>query len=557
MFELFLKKNHNILLISILILTIAAFWPVGSSDFVNYDDPDYVVKNELIKNLKSDNIAYYFTHKTTDLYVPLVFVSYALDYKLFGLNPHAFHFMNLFWHILNVLLVFSLVKSMSKNLFYPFFITSLFALHPLHVESVAWVTERKDLLYSFFYLLAFFAWHKYRQKNKLSFLAVSLVCFILSCFSKPMAITFPAMILLYDLFYARLPVLKNTIRYVPFALVSLVFFYISVHFMDTSVRGSANTGYNGFDKIFVPFYGLSFYLFKICVPFNLSVIYPYAQKTRGLLPLTYLISPLLAGFMFWLVFFFKRSSPEVKAGFLVFILSLLPVLQLIPNNYTVAADRYVYLPCLGLFFIIAALAKRLMEQKKLKGSTFKLIVTIVILVFAYSTYARTKVWKDSITLFSDVIEKYDNSDIAFHNRAIAYNREGKFNLALNDLEKALQLDPKNADAWSNYGWTLSATGKYDEAIAALNKAIQLKPTLARAHNDLENTYGMTGRFDLALKHLLTADSLSPGNPTFYNNIAFTYQKMGATPKAIGYYQKAARLGLKEAQELLLRNNLTW
>jgi Tfp pilus assembly protein PilF len=555
--EAFLGKYHKILLITIIMGCFLCFKPLTRADFINYDDPDYVTKNALIKTLKSDRIAYYFTHKTTDLFVPLVFVSYALDFKIFGMNASGFHLTNILLHLLNVIFVFFLVRSLARNWFYPFIITALFAFHPLHVESIAWITERKDLLYSFFFLLAFFSWHKYRQKNKLSFLILSLCLFILSCLSKPMAITFPAAIVLYDHFYAKLPLLKNILRYLPFALVSLLFFYISVHFIDTSVRGSVNTGYSGVDKLFVPFYGLGFYLVKLCFPFYLSVIYPYAEKTGGMLPLTYLLSPLLVGFVCWFVFLSKRSSPEIKAGFLFFILSMLPVLQIIPNNFTVAADRYVYLPCLGLFFLAAFFIKRYSERRSPGSYTIPLFTVIVITTYASLTYIRTRVWNDSITLFSDVIAKYNNAEAAYHNRGVAYNAKGDFQSALPDLEKSVKLNPASADAWSNYGWTLSALRKYPDAINALEKSVSINPNVLRSQNDLGNTYGVTGRFDLALKHLLIAEKIEPDNPSLNNNIAYTYQQIGETDKAISYYQKAARLGLKEARELLMRNNLAW
>ncbi|MFL5751803.1 MAG: tetratricopeptide repeat protein, partial [Bacteroidia bacterium] len=511
------------MLASLVLLTLFAFWPVGKADFITYDDPDYVTGNVLIKNLKSDNITFYFTHKTTDLFVPMVFLSFGIDNALFGIDPRGFHLMNLFWHLLNVLLVFFLVKSMSKKLFYPFLITALFALHPLHVESVAWVTERKDLLYSFFYLLAFFAWHRYRQKNKSSFLFVSLICFILSCFSKPMAITFPAMIILYDHFYGKLPLLKNSLYYLPFAMVSLIFLYISLRFMDTSHRGSFHAGYTGFDKFLVPFYGLNFYLFKILAPFNLSVVYPYAAKSGKLLPFAYLISPVITGSLCWLVFFSRRSSPLIKAGFLVFVLSMLPVLQIIPNNYTVAADRYVYLPCLGLFLALACMLNRIMENKRVSPGGLKAGLLAIILLYAFAVHARSQVWQNSISLFSDVIEKHEDAAIAYHNRGIAYNHLGNYGAAIPDLKKATELEPESFDAWSNYGWSLGAAGRTSEAISALERSVALKPDLLKGHNDLGNLYGMSGQFDLALKHLLTADSLSPGNPACSNNIAFTYQ----------------------------------
>ncbi|MGQ0828624.1 MAG: tetratricopeptide repeat protein [Bacteroidota bacterium] len=554
-----MKTTKILYILSFLLIAISyfAFSPVKKNDFVNYDDPHYVYENALIKELNFKNIKTIFTTRTSDLYVPLVLLSYSIEHHFFKLDPQAYHLTNLFLHLINCLLVLWLIWLLSKNLLITITISGLFALHLLHVESVAWITERKDVLYALFYLLALLFYHFHNERNSKKYYVFAILFFILSCFSKAMAVTLPAILLLYDYFYLQKRSLKIIINKIPFAVISFVFIIVALKTMNLQGRGANNLEYNLFDKIATASYGLFFYIQKAVLPVNLSVIYSYPEKTGNLLPLIYLISPILVGIIFWLVFFYKKSNPIIKACFLFFIISILPVLQIIPNTFTIAADRYFYLPSLGLFGIAAYLLNKVIEQKKMNSTPAWILVSSTLIIFAVGTYNRCKVWENSITLFSDVIKNYRTSDVAYGNLGLAYNNKGDFKTALPLLEKAASLNPKNSEVLNNYGWALSMTKQYEQAIEQFNRSIAIYPKEPKTYINLGNTYGTIGKFDLSIENFTKALELEPNNTTTLYNLGYTYLNAGNKTKALEYYQRSARLGFKPAQEFLQKNGLSW
>lgn len=541
----------------ICVVTYCAFSPVKKNSFVNYDDPHYVYENPFIKELSAKNIKLIFTSRTSDLYVPLVLLSYSIEHHFFKLEPKAYHLTNLVLHLINCLLVLWLIGLLSKNLLITITVSALFAIHPLHVESVAWITERKDVLYALFYLLALLCYHFYNEQNSKKYYLLTLLFFILSCFSKAMAVTLPAVLILYDYFYLQKRSRKIVINKLPFFIISLTFVIIAFKTMELEGRGATDPHYNLFDKIVTACYGLFFYMQKAIAPINLSVIYPYPEKTGMVLPLIYLISPIIVALIFWLVFFYKKSNAIIKACFLFFIISISPVLQVIPNTFTIAADRYFYLPSLGLFGIAAYLLNNAVEQKKLNPPVAWIFVSAVTIIFSIGTYNRCKIWENSITLFTDVIKKYQTSDVAYGNLGLAYNNKGDFTSAIPLLQKATALNPQNSEMLNNYGWALSMCKQYDQAIEQFNRSIAVYPKQAKTYNNLANTYGTIGKFDLAIENFTKALQLEPDNVTTLYNLGYTYLNAGNKTMALQCYQHSAQLGFKPAQEFLQKNGLSW
>ncbi|HWY34546.1 MAG TPA: tetratricopeptide repeat protein, partial [Nitrosopumilaceae archaeon] len=201
--------------------------------------------------------------------------------------------------------------------------------------------------------------------------------------------------------------------------------------------------------------------------------------------------------------------------------------------------------------------QRIWVKKYIKLSYYIVPGLCILIVMVTLTLNRTAVWNNSITLFSDVIQKQNKCSIAFNNRGEAYNASGKYELALTDLKEALALDPKNADILTNYAWSLCALGKNNESIPYLENALTINPNLPEAHNNLGNAYGMQGNYKNSLFHFFMASRQIPTNPTFIYNIGFTYQNMKNIPKAIEYYQKSAKMGSKQAQKLLIQNHVNW
>ncbi|MGZ4072293.1 MAG: tetratricopeptide repeat protein [Bacteroidia bacterium] len=554
--EIKFPKRLGLPVLLIFILTIGAYSPVKKSDFVNYDDPEYVYQNNHIQQLTIKNTKELFADPKATLYVPLVFLSFSIENHFFKLNPEVFHITNLLLHLINCLLVFWLIWLLTKNELITVIVFSLFALHPLHVESVAWITERKDVLYSVFYLSALISYHFYYQNKNRKYYVLTFLFFVLSCFSKVMAVTLPAILLLYDYFYCNQKTWRIIINKIPLFIVSLIFAFVAVRMMNMEGKGPVNINYNMFDKLCAASYGLFFYLQKALLPINLSVIYPYPEKAGNVLPAIYLISPLIILFVFWLVFLYKKSNAIIKGLFLFFLISILPVLQIVPNTFTIAADRYFYLPSLGLFGIAAYYLNKITEQKRSGSATVLILISSLAIVFSVLTFNRCKVWENSITLFTDVTKKYE-SDVAYANLGLAYNDKNDFNAALPLLQKSVQLNSRNPKVLNNYGWALSMTKQYDQAILEFTASVAIDPKEAKTFNNLANTYGTIGNYNAAINSFEKALSLEPDNATTLYNIAYTYLNVGNKQQALNYYQRSAQLGFKPAQDFLAKNGLSW
>jgi Flp pilus assembly protein TadD len=214
---------------------------------------------------------------------------------------------------------------------------------------------------------------------------------------------------------------------------------------------------------------------------------------------------------------------------LFFIITILPVLQIIPNTFTIAADRYFYIPSLGLFGIIAYILNKHFSQHKLPFAW--ITIAAFTLIFSISTYHRCQVWQNSITLFSDVIKNYKTSEVAYGNLGLAYNNKGDFKKAVPLLQKATELNSNNAEVLNNYGWALSMTGQYQQAIEKFNKSIFIFPKEAKTYTNLANTYGTIGKFELAIENFTKASELKPNDPTILYNLGYTYLNIGNKVKA--------------------------
>ncbi len=263
----------------------------------------------------------------------------------------------------------------------------------------------------------------------------------------------------------------------------------------------------------------------------------------------------LVAFIYW-VFKRRGTNDAIKAGFLFFIVTIFPVLQIIPNTFTIASDRYHYISSLGLFTIIMVYFLKFYERKDLKAVTTS-VFCIVLILFSVQAYKRCTVWKNSITLFTDVVNKHKDVAIAYANLGLAYNEKGDFRAALPVLEKALALRGNYPETHNNYGWALSMTGQLEKSVLHFTRATELNPLLAPGYINLANSYGRLGKFEQAIENFEKALDLEPENASILYNLAFTYLKMKEDQKALEYYQKAARMGHKPAQQFLIKNRLSW
>src|ERR1041385_249365 len=467
-----LQPNRRTVVLSlcaILLVVFVAYLPSLKNGFTNWDDDRYVIANPLIQDLSWDGIKNIFSVFFDGNYHPFTLISYALEFHAYHLDPGVYHTTNLVLHLANSLLVVWLVYKFSGKFLTSFIVGLLFGIHPLHVESVAWIAERKDLLYSLFFLGALISYLHFRQirLNK-RYYYLSLVLFMFSCLSKGMAVTLPAILILFDYYFDSKLSKRTLLEKIPFLTGSLIFGVVAIlaqHNEGSMVNAAT---YTMLDQIFIASYGLLFYLYKLFVPISLSAIYPYPDKSNGLLPLMYLVSPIIVGIVVFLIFYLKRYSGSIILGTIFFFLSILPVLQLLPVGGVVVADRYFYISSIGLFYIVA---DRMVyfyninseRSKNLKAALIAAAIAVV-MISSFLTWERVLVWKNSITLFSDVISKQPNCGEAYLNLANAYSEAENDDKAIALLQTATEVSPNYANAYCNMGNAYFRKGKFDKAM---------------------------------------------------------------------------------------------
>ena len=430
-------------LVLVLMLTFTAFSPCLKNRFVNWDDDLYVTENNVTQNLSFHNVEKIFTSYFVNNYQPLTMLSYLLEYRSFKLNPLGYHLTNLILHLLNCLLVFWLIYLLTQKISISAITTFLFGLHPLHVESVAWVSERKDVLYALFFLAAMVGYGYYLRNPKIRrYYYLCLILFLAALLAKSMAITLPFALLLIDYFNKRKVDKRMFTDKIPFLILSLIFGVLA--FISQSSTGAVRNEslFNFFHKIAVASYSIIFYLYKLLLPVKLSCIYPYSGVRNN--P-AFLFS--LVGFIILLVLVIRsgKYTRKVIFGSAFFLVTLLPVLQFIPIGDTIVADRYVYIASLGIFYILAEGVFWLFTTKIKHSSFLKglLLATLIALtsVLAFLTWQRCQVWRDSMSLWNDVLNQYPNVVTAYNNRGNAYKDQGNIQQGISDYNKAIKINP--------------------------------------------------------------------------------------------------------------------
>ena len=573
----------------LLVIAAVCYIPMLNNQFTNWDDEYYVLQNELIKGPDWSGI---FSEPVVSNYHPVTIISLAINYAISGLDPSSYLWMNYLLHLVNTALVFYFVLNITnKNTWISFFTALIFAIHPMHVESVAWVSERKDLLYTLFFLLSMMQYWKYVNTGKSAKLWIAFLFFGLSLLSKPAAVVLPLALLLLDYWKGRSINKKVLMEKVPFFLLALLFGVLTVQIQSEKAIAGLDL-YPLWSRFFFGTYVLMIYFIRFFIPYPLSAFHPYPAVDN--LGWAVYISPLFIAAAAVLIWYNRKNKWLVfGAGF--FIVNLLLVMQVLSIGATIVSERYTYVPYIGLAMAVGYLIQQ--YRQKLKSLSW-LVPLVVIAVFGYMTFERTKVWKDSGTLWTDVIEHYPNESIPRTNRAnhstklaidlnqspeaislytqaledcnvalkknandIAgletrqnvYLNIGKDQEAMVDAEHLIKLAPDNYRGHYTKGVVHTRRNEVEGAIESLSKAIALK-------DDLEHAYNMRGslyvngyqNYNAALNDFNRAIALKPdGN--YYMNRSICYLKMGDLAKAksdaISAMQNGAQLPESYKQSL--------
>lgn len=547
--------NKAVVLISviaILAVVFIAFFPSLKNGFINYDDNVLVTNNIKIKALSAENIKSYFTSFTAYLYHPLVLLTYAVEYHFFKLNPFPYHAANLAFHLGSCLLVFWLVFLLSGRVSVAFITAALFGVHPLRVESVAWVTERKDVLSVFFYLAALVSYLYYAGKKSRGIYCLPAVMQVLSLLSKPTAVTFPVILLLMDYFQGRKLNKQAFIEKMPFFIISIIF-GIAALIGHYPAGGASVPSYPFVYRIFFAAYGLAFYLGKTIAPVKLACIYQYPPDTETALPLKFLLAPLAVAALFFAVEYSMKRTKKIFFGAMFFFVTILPVLQLLPvGGGAVPADRYTYISSIGLFYILAEGVYWLYARDPRLKVLISIVMAAAIGIFGSLTWRQCGVWRDSVTLWNDYLKIYENgpqSYQAYHNRGMAYEEKGDFDKAIADYRRVLELNtPDPSRTLSSRGLAYAKQNQLDKAFSDMNEALKYNPKNVEALNFRGNLFNLAGRKDEAVADYSRALELEPENFSASLNRGMIYLGIGDMDRAIADLSRALKTdpGFEEA-----------
>jgi len=536
----------------LIVTTLVVYWGWWQFDFVNIDDNEYVTENlGVIGGVNWEGVKWVFTKSCAGNWHPLTGLSHMLDCELYGLKPAGHHFTNILFHIANSLLLFWVFWRMTGNLWPSAFVAALFALHPLHVESVAWVSERKDVLSTFFWLLTMLAYLGYVRRPRLGMYILALLAFAAGFMAKPMLVTLPFVLLLLDFWpldrmqlgQVGSPEKKSIITLVkekiPFFVLTGVFCVITVFAQqgDEAVKDFSMLPLkyrigNGIISYFA-------YIWKMFVPVNLSVYYPHPGD--GLQWNRVVLAGLLLTAIFALIIIRGRRRGWLIVGWLWYVGTLVPVIGLIQVGTQAMADRYTYVPLIGLFIIVAWALSELAAKWRYRKIALGVSCAVVLAVLMICARQQVGYWRNSITLFEQAIAATGDNYRAQYNLASAYAKIGRIDKAVEHNAEAVRLEPTSPEAHYNLGVQLFKQGKTDVAVTHYKQAILLDPGLAKAHNSLGIAFEMQGQLDDALMCYSEAISLKPDYANAYFGLASVLTKQGKKAEAIAAFREVLRI----------------
>lgn len=504
----FLDKPLYIYLLLFISCLLVYFNSFQNELIYNWDDAGYILKNPYIDSLSWQNIKDIFSNFYFSNYQPLTLIVYAVIFKFVGTKVFLYHFVQFIFHVLNTFLVYKFISLLQNKKWISIGVALLFAVHPMHVESVAWISEMKDVLYTFFFLLALITYHYYVNKpdKKTKWYLWTIFLFILSLLSKPSAVIFSVVLLAMDLYYERLWRWRTWIEKIPFFLLSLGFGIITILAQEGAIQ-ELGPVLKGYERALIVIYSYILYLWKFFLPINLSAAYPYPIKDGGVLPTEYFIIP-IAFIALCVIVYLLRKNKKFIWGILFFTINLLMVIQIIPVGGMIASERYTYIPYIGLSFSALTLMEKYIKNIKLNY----VILGIIVVIFTFLAHQRTYYWRNGDILFSDVLNKYPRYAYGYNNRGFLYwdhyaidiykdnpqMKEKYVEKALQDFTKAINVDYTYAEPFLNRGILYYNTGRPDQALADFNRFLELKPDNPDGLLNRANTLSTLGRFKEAI-----------------------------------------------------------
>ena len=572
-------KTRSDFIVSLFLVAIilTAYWQLPSHEFLSFDDNEYIIKNPHVhEGINWENIVWTFSKTDFGYWHPLTWMSHMLAFQLFGMNPSMHHLMNLFLHISSTLLLFFILKRMTGALWQSAFVAVVFALHPLNVESVAWISERKNVLSTFFWMLTILTYVCYTEQPNFIRYLLSIFVFVLGLMSKPMLVTLPFVLLLLDywplnrftLFQpndnehgfrqsiysgSRLTLdLRLVLEKIPFLFLSAVCIYLSnlsIQHPGVAISTASVPLKLRIANALVSYVG---YIKKMVWPHNLAVYYPYPK----IVPLwEVFVAVLFLTCVTFLAFRSITARPYFAIGWLWYIGTLVPGIGLVQAGlWPAMADRFTYVPLIGLFICMTWGGAEIIGRLPYKKAAFIAIPAIIIPILLAMTELQLRHWQNGVTLFTHELSVIPDNGLAHYELGNAFEQQGDLYNAIFHYSKALKINPNYAEAHNNLGYILAQQKHYKEAIGHYKEALRIKPGYSEACNNLGTAFLFQGNEKEAVYQYYKALKINPNYAGAYYNLGKVFENHANIEKAILFYKNALELNPEMTQALY---NLSW
>ena len=569
------KPSNN--LIYIILLTSFTFLIYSSclkNDFVNWDDDRNVYENPFVTKLTTKNIKAIFTTDVIGNYNPLPILSFSIENHFFGMDPKVMHFTNILLHLICTILVFFIFKRLILSINLAFIGALLFAIHPLKVESVAWITERKDVLFGCFFLGALLLYIKNLEHYSKSRSVWIFVLFIIGLFAKIQMVALPLSFIAVDYWYNKEMNFKVIIQKWPYFLGSLIFGLLGIYMLQGQGSLETNTNFNLLERLFIGAYSLLVYIVKFVVPYKMLPLYAYSPTLDWM---HYISMPIVISLFIGLFILYKKDKRAVIFGFAFFFFNIVFLLQILGAGQGYLADRFTYIAYLGLIFIVCYYLDQYLKNNAASSTLMYSISGIYIILLSFLSYKQIGYWKNSGTLWSRVLEFQNNTSLPYNNRAnylrdlklydqalLDYNRaielkaghatynsrarlffnKNENQKAIDDYNIAINLQPNKAEYYVNRGAAKARLGILDEAIKDFDKGLSIDPTWKVGYLNRSIIYNQAGNFQKALEDIDQYLKFEPNNSDIWYEGGRCLRALNDLNKAITYYSNAIKINPK-------------
>jgi protein O-mannosyl-transferase len=539
-----LEKYRDLLIVLFLILcNLIVYWQVQYAELIDYDDISYIIRNRHVRSgLSWDSFIWAMTDIHTGYWHPLTWLSHMLDYELFRDGAGGHHWMSLIFHIANVVMLYIFLRRATADVWRSAFVAALFAVHPVNVESVAWVAERKNLVSTFFWIMAMWAYVIYAERPSWYRYGLVFLAFVSGLAAKPMLVTLPCVLLLLDFWpLRRFDTWKTFPRLllekIPLFLLSAI---VSVFTLLATRHEGAVISFTSLpmkDRVYHAAISYERYLGKLFWPDDLAVFYPYIKDynlwhVAGAFLILASIS-LFAGLLF------RRRY--LLTGWLWYLGTLVPVVGFIQAGDQAMADRYMYIPAIGVFIMVTWGLSDILEKRPAQKFIFATVAGVVIFSLSICAFHQAGFWKNSMTLFGHTLQVTRQNALAHNNLGVALMNQGRMQEAERHFMQAIEIKRDYAAPHDNMGLILAEKGKLHEAVMQYREAIRIRPNDERTYSNIGIAFARMGRLGEAGRWFGEAIRINPDNADGYNNMGAALARAGKVKAAIPYFERTLQL----------------